>query len=490
MALVDADGSSKDTETADFLARQCLQFQKRRAYVIGPAMLVIALWGYWATRAWQVGVIVGVMVLTAVMFFVGLYFATQKRVELSLWAAVVPTLITCASVITLLDGFDVALTLTAVSLVVQVSVFSRRISLFGVIGILLIVLAAQAFDTGLLFLRLRITPWVALVASSVVASIMIAQFWVYLRKHYQNAQLFIKRQQEFLRRREQILNAVSETIPSVERSVGDTTGISSDMADRVLLQANAIETITTLLSSLTLGASTTTATAQKSYRISEGIKGLIRDNYNRLQDVAKSSENVVRNMHDARKIIGALVAQMDNVEKILSYNRSIGEQIKVLSVNASIEAAEAGNYGAGFAVVARELTEMIDSTEKNLFETAALLNDIRRQSNLGMTSIDATTAMLERFFEELTRTRDTLEKAVASSNAAARQTEQIVMGAETQQGELARVGEGTQTLLDNAFELAVSSALLQDTVTQLNHLRASLAEMIAQKGDDGMTYKA
>ena len=470
----------------NFLSEQCVTFQKRRAFFIGPAMLLLAIWGWWVTRTWQVAVIVGVMVTTNILFSIGLRVARKGGVEKSLWLAVIPTLVTCMSVGLLIDGFDVALVLTAISLVVQVSVFSKRIALGGIVGICILVLSGQAFDNGFVLERLQISPKIALIASTIVALIMVGQFWVYLRRHHDNGQLFLSQQHTFTTRREKMLKSVAATIPFVEKSVGETSGISDDLASSALSQAGLIEAITDKLSALLSGASDNTKSAQQSFQISKGMQNVMRDNFERLQDMSKTSEDVASNIQNTRKIITALVSQTNNVEKILSYNRSIGEQIKVLSVNASIEAAEAGEYGAGFAVVAREMTEMIDSTEKNLFETAEVLNEIRRQSSLGMASIDTTTSILDGLFAELARTRDTLERAVTSANAAASQTQQIVQGVQRQQDDLAQVGEGTQSLLDNAFELAVSSALLQDTVAQMDEMRVALADTVKGAVDQSL----
>ena len=95
-------GSSK-LVPRDFLSRQCVQFQKRRAHIVGPLMLGVSIWGWWMTRAWQLGVIAGVMVLTNALFLQGLREAKKGAIEKSLWMAVIPTLVTCMSVVTLID---------------------------------------------------------------------------------------------------------------------------------------------------------------------------------------------------------------------------------------------------------------------------------------------------------------------------------------------------------------------------------------------------
>ncbi|MBN2529943.1 MAG: methyl-accepting chemotaxis protein [Deltaproteobacteria bacterium] len=460
------------------LVDQCILFQKRRVWLIGPLMVLLCLWGYWMLQEWKLLVILGILTVTQLMFIWGLQLAKRGIIENSLWMAVVPTLATCMSVVVLMDGFDLPMTLTAISLVVQTSVFSKRISVVGAGGILILVITSLILDRSLFAERLVVRTDVALIASTLIAIVMVIQFWVYLRRHHDNSLGFVEEQLEMSRVREDLLNAVSAIVPDMDTTVSDVTRISKDVANRSQGQAGAAELIADLLVALTAGSNRTTESAQQSVSIAKGMHRQMADNHHRLQEVSKTSENVVANMHDARRIMGALVSQTENIEKILSYNRSIGEQIKVLSVNASIEAAAAGENGAGFAVVARELTEMIESTEKNLFESAAILNDIRNQSKAGMTSIDATSNLFEQFISELMHTRETLEKAVANANAAARQSERIVEGIEQQQQDLNGVGDGSQTLLDSAFDLAVSSAQLEENVAKLNDLRRNMTKLL------------
>lgn len=474
----DAFSNGEFDSEDELLVRQCVQFQKRRVFLVGPVMLLLSVAGYLLLPVWQVQVVVGALTVTNLMFWLGLRLAKKALIEKSLTVAMAGTLVASISVVTMLEGFDAVMLLVVMSLVIQGAIFSKRVSYFGLIGILFQVTIGQVVGVVDMFERYPSPANTVFALTSAVAVIMVLQIWGYIKRHQENSTYFDEQKKVLLQRREAILQSVTETIPMVEASVDETAHVSNDLSARATTLGGTIESIMSLIEELIASATSSTHHAEQSARISEGIQRVMQNNFTRLKNVSNQSEDVAANMNEMRKIIGALVSHTDNIENILSYSRTIGEQIKILSVNASIEAAEAGEFGRGFAVVARELTELIDSTEKNLFETSIMLNDIRRQSNAGMTTIDSATDTMGRFFKDLLQTRDALEKAVGNADRAAQQTRKIVRSATKQQSDLSRVAEGTQTMIDNAFELAVSSGRLKDTIAHLDRLRQSLSNLL------------
>lgn len=89
---------------------------------------------------------------------------------------------------------------------------------------------------------------------------------------------------------------------------------------------------------------------------------------------------------ETRHIVGGVLEQVSHMAESL---RDISEQTNLLSLNASIEAARAGQHGAGFAVVATEVRELADRSSKSTDEiarvvvsTQAKLNELEQGSTL------------------------------------------------------------------------------------------------------------
>lgn len=113
-----------------------------------------------------------------------------------------------------------------------------------------------------------------------------------------------------------------------------------------------------------------------------------------LKDSAISCEEGNKNMEDYQKNMGVINAELNKSKKILNeFNEEIAhineisefivntsEQLKLLALNASIEAARAGQAGRGFAVVASEMNTMSEQTKEGMVSISTILNKVIESS--------------------------------------------------------------------------------------------------------------
>jgi methyl-accepting chemotaxis protein len=96
--------------------------------------------------------------------------------------------------------------------------------------------------------------------------------------------------------------------------------------------------------------------------------------------VDTSSEIILKIKEDSQDISNKSKTLLSNVEEIgniIASVNAIAEQSKILAVNASIEAAKAGEYGAGFAVVAQEVKDLAQQSKEATEQITKTLTGIR-----------------------------------------------------------------------------------------------------------------
>jgi methyl-accepting chemotaxis protein WspA len=147
------------------------------------------------------------------------------------------------------------------------------------------------------------------------------------------------------------------------------------------------------------------------------------------------------------------------IGQLLSTITKVAAQTNLLSLNAAIEAEKAGEFGPGFAVVAREIRRLAD-------QTAAAALDIERTIRDMQTSVQAGTSAMEGFKSLADQTSDT-SRAVNSKLG------RIIEAGEELTPRFSTVSEGMRLQAEGADQISVVISQLADSAGQT---RDSLAE--------------
>jgi methyl-accepting chemotaxis protein len=181
--------------------------------------------------------------------------------------------------------------------------------------------------------------------------------------------------------------------------------------------------------------------------------------------IAQSAEEVTRTVAEAvRKAertgqaVGELDASSREIDGVLKLIENIAGQTHLLSLNASIEAARAGDAGRGFAVVASEVKGLAE-------QTRGATGDITTQV-AGMQG-DATSVAAA--IGEITTEVGRLQSSATSiADVARQQTDSTREIAEAVEG-VATAARSTSSVVSGN---AVSAQAVSDLSTQLNELVA------------------
>lgn len=145
----------------------------------------------------------------------------------------------------------------------------------------------------------------------------------------------------------------------------------------------AAQTTNQLLAMASEVAASSTQSASAMVEAAE-TSGGIKDSIDTIRhDLAET----VTALHGAADVANQAVQDADqladhsqSIEKILGMIKAIAEQTNILALNASIEAARAGDAGRGFAVVAAEIKDLAGKTARATDEVGERLGDIREVS--------------------------------------------------------------------------------------------------------------
>lgn len=148
-----------------------------------------------------------------------------------------------------------------------------------------------------------------------------------------------------------------------------------------------------------------------------------------MNDAYEEAYNCVQKARLSREEMSNMVYSMNRIsetskkiENIISQIETIASQTNLLSLNASIEAARAGDAGRGFAVVANEIRNLADQSVKSAVDTRELVADTLFEIEEGNKVAIQTSEVLDEVVDTI---RDIAERSRMLSENAIAQAEAI-----------------------------------------------------------------
>lgn len=112
-------------------------------------------------------------------------------------------------------------------------------------------------------------------------------------------------------------------------------------------------------------------TAQNAATVSQNGRASVDESITRMNQIREQMESIAES-------IVKLSEQSQTIGSIIASVNDIANQSNLLAVNASIEAAKAGEQGKGFAVVAQEVRNLAEQSKDATAQVRAILNDIQK----------------------------------------------------------------------------------------------------------------
>ncbi|UVK97926.1 methyl-accepting chemotaxis protein [Pseudomonas sp. B21-048] len=174
---------------------------------------------------------------------------------------------------------------------------------------------------------------------------------------------------------------ITQVVTSVQ-SVSDSSEHTADIAIRTNIgvhkQMAEIDQVATAVHEMTATAQDVARNATQAAQAASHADQAAAQGMQIVRDTSNSIGVLAIEIGKAVGVVQTLAKDSENINAILTAIRGIAEQTNLLALNAAIEAARAGEQGRGFAVVADEVRNLAQKTQKATEEIQTMIQHLQQ----------------------------------------------------------------------------------------------------------------
>lgn len=168
------------------------------------------------------------------------------------------------------------------------------------------------------------------------------------------------------------------------------------------------------------------------------------------------------------------------INRVVTTISKVADQTNLLSLNAAIEAEKAGEYGLGFAVVAREIRRLADQTAVATLDIEKIVREMQGAVSAGVMEMDKFAVEVRQGVADVHGLGDSLEEVIGKVEALGPQFQTVKDGMQAQTHGAAQIDEAMVDLTEGARNTAESVRDFERTAQSLHDAVDGLRREVAR----------
>ena len=296
------------------------------------------------------------------------------------------------------------------------------------------------------------------------------------------------------------VNHMTEQLRTIVQSVQDASHLVTSSADNIAdtstqlskeneMQAEKIGKTSARVLEITDQFQDVAKKTEDSVQVAQKARETATRGYRAVSDTVEGMERIREQVQSTSKRIKRLGESSQEIGEIVQLISDIADRTSILALNASIQAAMAGDAGQGFAVVAEEVERLAERSTDATKQISTLIKTIQTETSEAITDMEESTREVVEGSQLATQAGQTL----AEIDEVSRNLEELIQsvsGSATQQAVAAeQIAQTMNQISETTKASAEKSRESKEQVTALATLAGELGESVSQFSLDDSTIE-
>ncbi len=276
-------------------------------------------------------------------------------------------------------------------------------------------------------------------------------------------------------------------------SVNKISGIAKEQSEGAQEQITEVQKLEQTMDDLSKSASSASDQGDKMYKIAQNSLQSVRQGREAAKEGQKAMDTINAGMEETAARVEELNQKTAQITKVLEMIDDIAMETKILSVNASIEASNAGEMGKGFSVVAEEIAKLAENVVQATATIKETNDEIQNFSGVLTKTMDDSKESVIHGVDTMKMMDKNLEEILSAATNTAEAAQNISRLSKDQNDKNRAVLSKMEIISSKSKDLSRSAQKSTDETDRIKELFGSLQAEVSRfkiSGDPGSdTFK-
>jgi methyl-accepting chemotaxis protein len=277
-----------------------------------------------------------------------------------------------------------------------------------------------------------------------------------------------------------LIEQIRQSVGLLESAATEILAASSQQSASALEQDSAVTQTVATVEEVRV---TVSQTAERAKAVASAASESVHTSRSGQEAVTRAIEGMtlIRERVEAiAKNILVLSDHTQQIGEIIETVNGLAEQSKLLALNASIEAARAGNEGRGFAVVAMEVRQLAEQSHQATARVHDILNEIQQATNTAVIVTEDGSKGTATGMTLVEQAGEAIRELAATIEQAAQAAAQIAASTQQQNTGMSQLASAMEQIKAASSQTAISAQQTEQNVRDLIAIAQQLQETAAQ----------